>query len=84
MLALKSMASGPPVDMQREARWPSLDTQVNPRGTKGVSVDWESHQIESDYDDMEGIFPRRPGGPVGQGGPEGAAADGDGDDSAWL
>ena len=57
------MASGAPLDMQREARWPSQETQV-PRGGKGVAVEWQPHQIDSDYDDMEGIFPRRPGAPV--------------------
>ncbi|KAF8492896.1 hypothetical protein JB92DRAFT_3127644 [Gautieria morchelliformis] len=53
-----------PVDMQREARWPSQETQINPRGTKGVSVEWEPHQIDSDPDEdaMEDIFPPGPGG----------------------
>jgi hypothetical protein len=64
MLAMKSMASGPPVDMQREARWPSQEAQINPRGTKSVSVEWEPHQIDSDFDEvgMEDIFPPAAGG----------------------
>lgn len=69
------MAGGAPLDMQRAARWPSQETQVDPRGTKSLSVDWAPHQVDSDYDDMEGLYPRPPGT---QGNNE---DDGDG---AWL
>jgi hypothetical protein len=80
MQALISMASGAPLDMQRSSRWPSQETQVEPRGTKGVAVDWAQHQIDSDYDDLEGIFPpQQPNGPADR---EGHAADDD--DDEWA
>ncbi|GJJ07558.1 hypothetical protein Clacol_001760 [Clathrus columnatus] len=57
MLALESMASGEMLDQQRAARWPGQETTINPSGGKSDVVDWKPHQIDSDYDDMEGIFP---------------------------
>jgi len=59
MLALKSMVSGDVLDKQRATRWPGQDNKLNPGGGKSVSVEWKPHQIDSDYDDLEGIFPSR-------------------------
>lgn len=73
MQALKVMASGAPLDMQRAARWPSQETTVDARGTKGLTVEWEPYQIDSDYDDLEGLYPPpEPTGPKG------------GDDDQWA
>lgn len=57
MLALESMASGQALDQQRAARWPGQETVLNPSGGKKDMVDWKPHQIDSDHDDMEGVFP---------------------------
>lgn len=57
MLALESMTSGQTLDQQRAARWPGQETVLSPSGGKKDMVDWKPHQIDSDYDDMEGIFP---------------------------
>jgi hypothetical protein len=59
MLALKSMASGDVLDKQRSGRWPGQDNKLNPGGGKSVSVEWQPHQVDSDYDDLEGIFPNK-------------------------
>jgi len=49
LLALRSMAEGDPLDMQREQRWPN---QTN----TGVQVEVKPWQEENDYSDEEGIF----------------------------
>ena len=49
------MASGKPLDMQREERWPS-QTEVNPMGKTGVKVVRKPWEVDSDYDDLEGVF----------------------------
>ncbi|KAF8591516.1 hypothetical protein K439DRAFT_1650751 [Ramaria rubella] len=67
MLALKVMASGDPLDRQRAARWPDQQTQVNSAGGKG---------IDSDCDDMEGIFPPDQARPSGY--------NSDHSDDAWV
>jgi len=76
LLALKSMASGDPLDKQRLKRWPGQDSQIQPGGGKTVGVEWKPHQLDDNYDDMEGIFPP----------PKGAKYDSDSDpkDSAWA
>lgn len=50
------MASGDPLDKQRSKRWPGQE-QLTARGGRKAVVDWAPHQVESDYDDMEGVFP---------------------------
>ncbi|KIJ56794.1 hypothetical protein M422DRAFT_72928 [Sphaerobolus stellatus SS14] len=57
LIALKEMASADPLDKQRAKRWPGQDSQVKAGGGKSVSVEWKPYQVDSDYDDMEGIFP---------------------------
>ncbi|PPQ68001.1 hypothetical protein CVT26_007364 [Gymnopilus dilepis] len=54
LLAAKEMASGDPVDVQREKRWPN-QTPV------GVKVELKPWQEDSDYSDEEGILPPPPG-----------------------
>lgn len=53
--ALRSMASGQPLDMQREERWPS-QTETNELGAPGVKVVRKAWEVDSDMDDMEGMF----------------------------
>jgi len=55
LAALRSMASGQPLDMQREERWPA-QTETNPLGLPGVKVVRKPWEVDSDYDDMEGVF----------------------------
>jgi len=43
------MASGSPLDTQRELRWPN---QTKP----SIEVEWKPWQEESDFSDTEGIF----------------------------
>lgn len=58
MLALASMASGEPVDMQRERRWPQ-HTPVSvpnvPQNGAGVKVNFESWEEDDDFSDLEGV-----------------------------
>jgi hypothetical protein len=54
LLALKSMASGDPVDIQREKRWPNHTTTTASRGPKVEFAPWEE---DSDYSDQEGLIP---------------------------
>lgn len=57
MLAAKSMASGDPVDMQREQRWPSNRTGETPaQQPSGVKVQFLPHEENSDYSDTEGMM----------------------------
>ncbi|PSS05408.1 hypothetical protein PHLCEN_2v3897 [Hermanssonia centrifuga] len=51
MVALKSMASGDPIDVQREKRWPNHASATEP---KVVFQPWEE---DSDFSDMEGVVP---------------------------
>ena len=48
MLALKEMASGDPIDIQREKRWP------NHTGT-ALKVEFKKWEEDSDYSDEEGV-----------------------------
>ncbi|PCH41065.1 hypothetical protein WOLCODRAFT_137165 [Wolfiporia cocos MD-104 SS10] len=50
MLAMRSMASGDPVDVQREKRWPNRTTSLNPK------VHFKTWEEDSDMSDMEGIM----------------------------
>ncbi|KAF8974470.1 hypothetical protein BDZ97DRAFT_25748 [Flammula alnicola] len=54
LLAMRSMADGDPVDIQREKRWP----QQTPAGVKVELKPW---QEDSDYSDEEGVLPPVPG-----------------------
>jgi len=49
LMAVRSMASGLPLDAQRESRWPN---QTNP----AIEVEWKPWQEESDFSDTEGVF----------------------------
>jgi hypothetical protein len=54
LLAMKSMASGDPVDIQREKRWPKRTQTTGSQGTKVQFQPWEEN---SDYSDQEGLVP---------------------------
>lgn len=58
MLALQSMASGDPVDMQREKRWPNrtANNTGTPQTGAGVKVNFDPWEEEEDFSDQEGIF----------------------------
>lgn len=53
------MASGDPIDMQREKRWPNRTTNsttgIQQTGS-GVKVDFEAWEEDEDFSDQEGIF----------------------------
>lgn len=55
MLAMKSMALGDPVDLQREKRWPNRTGEPGPQGPKGVKVEFRPWEEDSDYSDTEGM-----------------------------
>jgi len=61
LLAMKEMASGGPLDMQREKRWPNRTGNTSypcaPQTGAGVKVRFEPWEEDSDYSDMEGIGP---------------------------
>jgi len=53
LLCLKSMASGDPVDTQRDKRWPGrLGDSTT---TRGVKVQFKPYEEDSDYSDEEGV-----------------------------
>ncbi|KAJ7283553.1 hypothetical protein C8J57DRAFT_1292881 [Mycena rebaudengoi] len=52
--ALEEMASGQPLDMQREARWPNRTGE--PGSTAGVKVQFQPYEEDSDFSDQEGIM----------------------------
>lgn len=57
MLALQAMASGDPVDLQREKRWPNrTDGPEGTLPTKGVKVGFLPWEEDSDYSDQEGVM----------------------------
>ncbi|KAH0839875.1 hypothetical protein J3R83DRAFT_826 [Lanmaoa asiatica] len=58
MLALQSMASGDPIDMQREKRWPNRTGSNTgaPQSTGGVTVNFDAWEEDDDFSDQEGIF----------------------------
>lgn len=61
LLAMKEMASGDPLDMQREKRWPNRTGNTAyptaPQTGAGVKVKFEPWEEDSDYSDMEGVGP---------------------------
>ncbi|KAG1892368.1 hypothetical protein F4604DRAFT_1565189 [Suillus subluteus] len=63
LLAIKEMASGDPLDMQREKRWPNRTGNTAyptaPQTGAGVKVKFEPWEEDSDYSDTEGV-----GGPI--------------------
>ena len=51
------MASGDPVDLQREKRWPGRIGEPAPQGpTKGMKVNFFPWEEDSDYSDTEGMI----------------------------
>ena len=46
------MASGEPVDLQRETRWPNRTERT---GTRGPKVQFQPWEENSDYSDLEGV-----------------------------
>jgi DNA polymerase III epsilon subunit-like protein len=53
-LAMRSMASGEPVDLQRETRWPN---RTNSTANQGPKVQFQAWEENSDYSDLEGVVP---------------------------
>jgi len=55
--ALKAMASGPPLDIQREERWPGR-TALEPgsRAPATVKVQFKPFEEDSDYSDTDGVL----------------------------
>jgi hypothetical protein len=49
------MASGDPVDMQREKRWPNRTETTGPSG-QGVKVRFQEDDEYSDGSDLEGVM----------------------------
>ncbi|KAJ6602552.1 hypothetical protein DFH09DRAFT_1470295 [Mycena vulgaris] len=54
VLALREMAGGEPLDMQRETRWPNHTGDNN----AGVKVEFEPYEEDSEYSDQEGVMGR--------------------------
>lgn len=57
---MKEMASGGPLDMQREKRWPNRTGNTYPSAPQtgaGVKVRFNPWEEDSDYSDMEGFGP---------------------------
>ena len=52
-MALRNMAEGDPIDIQREKRWP------NQTAAAGVKVELKPWEEDSDYSDEEGVIPPR-------------------------
>ncbi|KAF7355400.1 putative nucleolar protein C2C4.08 [Mycena sanguinolenta] len=52
--ALHTMASGQPLDMQREMRWPNRTG--GPGANSGVKVQFQPYEEDSDYSDQEGLM----------------------------
>ncbi|KAL5508312.1 hypothetical protein ACEPAH_5931 [Sanghuangporus vaninii] len=57
LLALKSMASGNQIDVQREERWPG-QTEASALLGSSFKVKHKPWDLDSDYSDMEGAFGR--------------------------
>ncbi|KAJ6539439.1 hypothetical protein B0H19DRAFT_1179101 [Mycena capillaripes] len=51
LCALREMASGEPLDTQRERRWPN---RLAPNS--GVKVPFQDYEVDSDYSDQEGLM----------------------------
>ncbi|KIK92712.1 hypothetical protein PAXRUDRAFT_13075 [Paxillus rubicundulus Ve08.2h10] len=58
LLALQSMASGDPIDMQREKRWPnrtgSTGVPNQPQTGAGIKVNFDADEGDEDFSDEEG------------------------------
>ncbi|KAJ7129568.1 hypothetical protein C8R44DRAFT_777095 [Mycena epipterygia] len=54
LLALREMASGEPLDTQREMRWPNRTG--NPGTNSGVKVQFNPYEEDSDFSDQEGVL----------------------------
>ncbi|KAJ7682700.1 hypothetical protein DFH06DRAFT_1161883 [Mycena polygramma] len=55
--ALHDMASGEPLDTQREKRWPKgKQDPTNPTTNPGVKVHFPAYEEDSDYSDQEGLM----------------------------
>ncbi|KAJ7764971.1 hypothetical protein DFH07DRAFT_810985 [Mycena maculata] len=54
LLALREVASGEPLDTQRELRWPNRTGE--PANNTGVKVKFEAYEEDSDYSDQEGVM----------------------------
>ncbi|KIM90889.1 hypothetical protein PILCRDRAFT_811386 [Piloderma croceum F 1598] len=65
LLALKTMASGDPVDLQREKRWPNRTGEGAPHAPKGVKVEFKPWEEDSDFSDQEGMVGYEPAGGMG-------------------
>jgi hypothetical protein len=50
---MKSMASGDPLDIQREKRWPNHTGTTG--SARGVQVKFEPWEENGDYSDQEGV-----------------------------
>jgi hypothetical protein len=61
LLAMKEMASGGPLDLQREKRWPNRTGNTAypcaPQTGAGVKVKFEPWEEDDDYSDTEGVGP---------------------------
>ncbi|CCM03189.1 uncharacterized protein FIBRA_05311 [Fibroporia radiculosa] len=69
MAAMVAMASGDPVDEQREKRWPNRTTHANPK------VEFKPWEEDSDLSDLEGVMPVDTA--------MGTEGDGPGDGTTW-
>jgi hypothetical protein len=49
------MASGDPLDLQREKRWPNRTGEAGPQVQKGVKVEFKPWEEDSDFSDQEGM-----------------------------
>ncbi|KAF9495400.1 hypothetical protein BDN71DRAFT_1447561 [Pleurotus eryngii] len=58
MLAFKSMASGAELEAQREQRWPKQAAKF--AATNDPEIEFHPWDEDSDYEDMEGLFPAPP------------------------
>ena len=56
------MASGDPVDLQREKRWPNRTGDAAPQAQKGVKVEFKPWEEDSDFSDQEGMVGYEPTG----------------------
>ncbi|KAJ7507915.1 hypothetical protein B0H11DRAFT_1969295 [Mycena galericulata] len=54
LLALREMASGEPLDTQREMRWPNRTGE--PGNNVGVKVQFQAYEEDSDFSDQEGVM----------------------------
>ncbi|KAH7887666.1 hypothetical protein F5I97DRAFT_1861958, partial [Phlebopus sp. FC_14] len=59
-LAMQSMASGDPLDIQREKRWPNRTGNTSvpnaPQAGAGVKVKFDAWEEDEDFSDQEGLF----------------------------